>query len=192
MTAPAPPPVVATAELPEQDDPVIGQELIRVTMRDGSVQELRLHDYARLYALPGVYEQIVQKRLQCSPGLYEIYLTLDLLALGADDARALAARHATALACVAPVGDLAGKVPVPALMTAAGLLAPDALVAYMYDPAGAARDAVTPERWRRELGGDVQAVELRRERYVHRRTCSGGVCEMEAAVWRVRRPLSTP
>ena len=32
---------------------------------DGRVEELRLHDYERLYSLPGVYEQIVQERLGC-------------------------------------------------------------------------------------------------------------------------------
>jgi hypothetical protein len=54
-----------TAELPAQDDPQIGQELIRVRHDDGTVEELRLHDYERLYALPGLYEQIVQERLGC-------------------------------------------------------------------------------------------------------------------------------
>jgi hypothetical protein len=54
-----------TAELPRQDDPEIGSELIRVTFDDGRVEELRLHDYERLYSLPGVYEQIVQDRLGC-------------------------------------------------------------------------------------------------------------------------------
>jgi hypothetical protein len=58
--------VVLRAELIEQDDPEIGQELIRVTRPDGSVEDLRLHDYERLYSLPGVYEQIVQDRLGCA------------------------------------------------------------------------------------------------------------------------------
>jgi len=54
-----------TAELVEEGDPVIGQELIRVHHADGRIQELHLHDYDELYALPGVYEQIVQDRLGC-------------------------------------------------------------------------------------------------------------------------------
>jgi hypothetical protein len=54
------------AALIEQGDPEIGQELIHVTHPDGSVEELRLHEYERLYALPGVYEQIVQERLGCA------------------------------------------------------------------------------------------------------------------------------
>jgi hypothetical protein len=58
-------PRLYTAELVEQADPEIGQELIRVRHDDGRVEELRLHDYERLYALPGAYEQIVQDRLGC-------------------------------------------------------------------------------------------------------------------------------
>jgi hypothetical protein len=54
-----------TAELAEQADPEIGREVIRVRHDDGRVEELRLHDYDRLYALPGVYEQIVHGRLGC-------------------------------------------------------------------------------------------------------------------------------
>jgi hypothetical protein len=54
-----------TAELVAQSDPEIGHELIRVHHDDGRTEELYLHDYERLYALPGVYEQIVQKRLGC-------------------------------------------------------------------------------------------------------------------------------
>jgi hypothetical protein len=53
------------AELAEQEDPVIGQELILVRHDDGTVEELRLHDYERVYSLPGLYEQIVQDRLGC-------------------------------------------------------------------------------------------------------------------------------
>jgi hypothetical protein len=55
-----------TAELVDTGgDPVIGRELIRVTFPDGRVEELHLHDYDRLYALPGVYETIVHDRLGC-------------------------------------------------------------------------------------------------------------------------------
>jgi hypothetical protein len=55
-----------SAELVEEAaDPAIGQERIRVRFTDGHTEELRLHDYERLYALPGVYEQIVHDRLGC-------------------------------------------------------------------------------------------------------------------------------
>jgi hypothetical protein len=55
-----------TAELVEPpEDPEIGQELIRIRHDDGRVDELRLHDYEHVYALSGVYEQIVHERLGC-------------------------------------------------------------------------------------------------------------------------------
>jgi hypothetical protein len=54
-----------SAELPEQGEPQIGQELIRVHHENGRTEELRLHDYGHVYALPGLYEQIVHERLGC-------------------------------------------------------------------------------------------------------------------------------
>jgi len=53
------------AQLPEQGEPEIGQELIRIRYDDGRCEELRLHDYARVYSFPGLYEQIVRDRLEC-------------------------------------------------------------------------------------------------------------------------------
>ncbi len=54
-----------SAELPEQGEPEIGNELIKVRYDDGRTEEVRLHDYARLFAIPGLYERIVQDRLDC-------------------------------------------------------------------------------------------------------------------------------
>lgn len=48
-----------------QGDPPIGAERIAVYHDDGRIEEVALHDYARVYALPGVYEQIVQEDLGC-------------------------------------------------------------------------------------------------------------------------------
>jgi hypothetical protein len=48
-----------------QGNPEIGEERIAVYHPDGRVEELMLHDYAHLYSLPGVYEQIVQEALGC-------------------------------------------------------------------------------------------------------------------------------
>jgi hypothetical protein len=48
-----------------QGDPEIGFERISVHHPDGTIEEVALHDYARMYALPGVYEQIVQEDLGC-------------------------------------------------------------------------------------------------------------------------------
>jgi len=40
-------------------------ELAAVTFPDGHRELLRLHDYERIFAVPGLYEEIVQHRLQC-------------------------------------------------------------------------------------------------------------------------------
>jgi hypothetical protein len=243
-----------TAELAEQSDPEIGSEVIRVRHDDGRVEELRLHDYERLYALPGVYEQIVHDRLGCRspaelagmlvhaadalgwepgdlrvldiaagngvsgealaaaglhpvlgtdivpsaraaalrdrPGLYDQYLTLDLLALTDGERAAVAALHANALSCVAPVGADAAELPPEALVAAAGLLAADGLVVYMHDPHRGVPDAMTAEAWAAGLGWGgtgIQAQELERRRYVHRFTVNGAPFEMDGVVWRLQR-----
>jgi hypothetical protein len=241
-----------TAELAEQADPEIGREVIRVRHYDGRVEELRLHDYDRLYALPGLYEQIVQDRLGCRspaelagmlahaadalgwprerirvldiaagngvsgealaaaglepvlgtdivpsareaalrdrPGLYGQYLTLDLLALTDGERAEVSALQANALCCVAPVGAQSSELPPEALVAAAGLLAPDALVGYMHDPGGGVQDAVTNELWSAGLGAGTVAEELTRRRYVHRYTVNGQPFEMDGVVWRLRPP----
>jgi predicted RNA methylase len=237
------------AELIEQDDPAIGHELISVTHEDGSAEQLRLHDYERLYSLPGVYEQIVQERLGCAspakiasmlatavdgagwarvdvrvldvaagngisgealdavglhpvlgtdivpaareaalrdrPRLYDEYLTLDLLALTAEQTRRLRSVRANALTCVAPVGEDASQVPPAGFLAAASALTDDALVAYMHDPNHGVDDVVSAELWREGLG--AEATELARERYLHRWTVNGGAFDMIGVVWRVRR-----
>jgi hypothetical protein len=250
---PQPPPASEPgyrAELPEQGEPQIGQELIRVYYDDGRVKELVLHDYATLYSIPGLYEEIVQRRLECSspqriatmlaqtapqlglrpeqlrafdiaggngvsgealaaagltpvigtdiedqareaaqrdrPCLYERYLTLDLLALAPETEDELRALGLNVLSCVAPVGPHSDQLPVLALTAAASVLAPDALVAYMHDPIFKTADQVTANLWREQLG--AQARLLTRERYLHRRTVGGGTYEMEAVIWRLRRP----
>ena len=243
-----------TAELAEQADPEIGDEVIRVRHDDGRTEELRLHDYERLYALPGVYEQIVQERLGCRspaqlagmlasavdaagwargdirvidvaagngvsgealaavglhpvlgtdivpaareaalrdrPGLYDEYLTLDLLALTEAERAAVAALGANALSCVAPVGTHASELPPDALLAAAALLAPDALVVYMHDRNRTPSDAMTVERWAAGLGRvgtGIQAEQLERRRYLHRHTVNGEAFDMDGVVWRLRR-----
>jgi hypothetical protein len=72
-----------------QGDPEIGAERITVHHQDGRVEELRLHDYARLYALPGVYEQIVTEDLGCqSPEAVAQFLIAALEDHGRDRAAA--------------------------------------------------------------------------------------------------------
>jgi hypothetical protein len=64
-----------TAELPDTEDPEIGEELIQVHYADGRTEELRLHDYARIYGIPGLYERVVHDRLGCrSPAQFAAML----------------------------------------------------------------------------------------------------------------------
>jgi hypothetical protein len=125
--------------------------------------------------------------LRDRPGLYDQYLTLDLLALTDDQRRVIAALGANALSCVAPVGAHGSELPPSVLMAAAELLAPDALVVYMHDPQRGLADAMTAEVWRAGLGDGIEAHELARRRYVHRYTVNGEPFEMVGVVWRLRR-----
>jgi hypothetical protein len=64
-----PEPAVRARLASAQGDPPIGEERITIYHPGGETEEIALHDYARVYALPGVYEQIVQEDLGCrSPG----------------------------------------------------------------------------------------------------------------------------
>ena len=76
-----PPPRARLATM--QGNPEIGSERISVYHADGTVEEVALHDYARVYALPGVYEQIVQEDLGCrSPDHVATMLAGAVQALG--------------------------------------------------------------------------------------------------------------
>lgn len=238
-----------SAELPEQGEPAIGSELIRIRHDDGHTEEMRLHEYARLYSLPGLYEEIVHDRLGCRsphqiasmlahavdrigrereqtrvldlaagngvsgealtaqglrpvlgtdivpaareaalrdrPDTYDLYLTLNLLALSAYEKRTIEALHANAVSCVAPVGTASQQLPRAALMASVALVAADALVAYMHEPTLGVDDPVTAELWADELGANAEQLE--RRRYLHRRTVAGHAYEMDGVVWRVRR-----
>jgi hypothetical protein len=127
------------AELaPDQDDAEIGQELIRVRFDDGHVEELRLHDYERVYSLPGVYEQIVHERLGCrSPA--EIAEMLGTAADGLGIARAtlrvldVAAGNGLSGAALAAAGmrPVVGTDIVPAAQAAALRDRPDTYEQYL-------------------------------------------------------------
>ncbi|MGH2894164.1 MAG: hypothetical protein ACRDPM_13000, partial [Solirubrobacteraceae bacterium] len=128
--------------------------------------------------------------LRDRPGLYDSYLTLDLLALSEPERTEITALHANALSCVAPVGVHGSELPAAALVAAAGLLVPDAVVVYMHDPhrnPATLPDVVTRELWSAGLGPGTHAEELARERYVHRYTVNGAPFEMDRVVWRLRR-----
>jgi hypothetical protein len=51
-------------ELQPGDDQT--QESLAVRHADGSTEHFRLHEYPRVYAIPGLYEEVVQGRLQCA------------------------------------------------------------------------------------------------------------------------------
>lgn len=40
-------------------------ELIEVAFEDGRTERLRIHDYEQVFAVPGLYEEVVQRRLGC-------------------------------------------------------------------------------------------------------------------------------
>lgn len=51
-------------------------ESLVVRQADGSTEQFRLHEYERVYAIPGLYEEVVQVRLRCeSPGRLATLLT---------------------------------------------------------------------------------------------------------------------
>lgn len=54
-----------TAELPPQEDLGPGRETVVVRFADGQREEFRLHEYDRVYAVPGLYEDVVQRQLDC-------------------------------------------------------------------------------------------------------------------------------
>jgi hypothetical protein len=82
MTRPAP---VRARLATLQGDVDIGAERIVVYHDDGTREEVTLHDYRRVYALPGLYEQIVQEDLGCrSPAKVAQLLGDALDALGRD------------------------------------------------------------------------------------------------------------
>jgi predicted TPR repeat methyltransferase len=41
------------------------EEALTVTYADGGTDRMRLHEYARVYAIPGLYEEVVQRQLEC-------------------------------------------------------------------------------------------------------------------------------
>ena len=72
-------------ELDARPDTTQQQEELVVTYADGSQDRMRLHEYDRVYAIPGLYEEVVQDRLQCqSPARLASELTEAVRASGGD------------------------------------------------------------------------------------------------------------
>ena len=54
-----------TAELDRTSDRTQQEERLTVRWDDGREEEMRLHEYGRVYAVPGLYEDVVQRQLEC-------------------------------------------------------------------------------------------------------------------------------
>jgi hypothetical protein len=54
-----------TVTLEDGQDRQQTEEAFVVSFDDGASERLRLHDYERVFAIPGLYEEVVQRRLEC-------------------------------------------------------------------------------------------------------------------------------
>jgi trans-aconitate methyltransferase len=62
-------------------------ESLTVTTDDGRTEQMRLHEYDRVYAVPGLYEEVVQRRLECaSPRVLAESLVAEVRAAGEEEA----------------------------------------------------------------------------------------------------------
>ena len=227
-----------SVRFPEQETGGPDEEAFEVTFDDGRVERLTMHDYGRVYAVPGLYEEVVQRMLGCAtpdvvarmvadaatgdvrvldlgagngvsgealaaagvrpvvaidtepearratlrdrPGLYELVLTGDVSALrpaggGRDPSAAPERADARRRARQRPRG---------ARGPCGGGRAADRRRARSPTPIRTTR---TTRRCVQRSGELGEVTELARERYVHRRTASGGERTWEAAVVRLLR-----
>lgn len=55
-----------TAELDRRGGHAQDEERLTVHFEDGRREEMRLHEYGLVYAVPGLYEDVVQRQLECA------------------------------------------------------------------------------------------------------------------------------
>jgi predicted TPR repeat methyltransferase len=55
-----------SVRFPPQDSGGPSEEAYEVTFADGRVERFTMHDYGRVYAVPGLYEEVVQRLLECA------------------------------------------------------------------------------------------------------------------------------
>jgi predicted TPR repeat methyltransferase len=55
-----------SVRFPQQGAGGPDEEAFEVTFDDGRVERFTMHDYARVYAVPGLYEEVVQRMLACA------------------------------------------------------------------------------------------------------------------------------
>jgi hypothetical protein len=58
--------VAFSAELDQRPGRSQQEERLTVRFDDGRVEEMRLHEYGRVYSVPGLYEDVVQRQLACA------------------------------------------------------------------------------------------------------------------------------
>ena len=76
-----------TAELDTQPGQAQQEERLTVHFHDGRRETMRLHEYGRVYAVPGLYEDVVQRQLQCaSPAVLADALVDEVTAEGGSPA----------------------------------------------------------------------------------------------------------
>lgn len=59
-------PIDYTVTLENGPDADQTEEAFTVSYRDGASERLRIHDYGRIYAIAGLYEEVVQRQLRCA------------------------------------------------------------------------------------------------------------------------------
>jgi hypothetical protein len=81
-----------TVRFPPQHTGLPDEEAFEVAFPDGRVERFTMHDYARVYAVPGLYEEVVQRMLGCATPERVAALLVDAargLGWQPDDVRAL-------------------------------------------------------------------------------------------------------
>lgn len=78
-----------TVQLDAESDQSQDEEAFVVTFADGRSERMRVHDYDRVYAIPGLYEEIVQRRLQCQSPTKVADIIVRAAQLGERDVRSL-------------------------------------------------------------------------------------------------------
>jgi SAM-dependent methyltransferase len=84
-----PPPVNLSVELETVAGRIQSEEVLAVTHPDGGTERMRLHEYERVYAIPGLYEEVVQRRLECASPAKIAEAVVDAAAVAGQEASTL-------------------------------------------------------------------------------------------------------
>jgi trans-aconitate methyltransferase len=76
-----------SVELDQRSGLAQADERLTVIFADGRREHMRLHEYGRVYTVPGLYEEVVQRRLECaSPAVLSRALVKHVVQCGDDPA----------------------------------------------------------------------------------------------------------